>query len=59
MKKPTLYHVTRVATLLWNLDYNEDIQIAGLLHDALEDTEMTRDFIEKKFWKISFRYCRG
>lgn len=51
MKKPTLYHVTRVATLLWNLDYNEDIQIAGLLHDALEDTEMTRDFIEKNFGK--------
>lgn len=51
MKKPALYHVTRVATLLWNLDYNEDIQIAGLLHDALEDTEMTADFIEKNFGK--------
>ncbi len=49
MKKPTLYHVTRVATLLWNLDYSEDIQIAGLLHDALEDTTMTEDFILHNF----------
>lgn len=51
MKKPTLYHSLRVGVYLWNNWYTEDIQIAGLLHDALEDTEMPEEIILNNFWE--------
>lgn len=51
MKKPTLYHAIRVGSLLWNFNYSEDIQIAGLLHDALEDTSMNEEYIKNTFGK--------
>lgn len=50
-KKPTLFHSMRVGSLLWSLGYSEDIQIAGLLHDALEDTSMSEELIETMFGK--------
>ena len=50
MKKPTLFHSLRVGVYLWNNWYSEDIQIAGLLHDALEDTDMTEKVISDNFW---------
>jgi (p)ppGpp synthase/HD superfamily hydrolase len=49
MKKPTLFHSLRVGTYLWNNGYSEDIQIAGVLHDALEDTDMPERIIQEKF----------
>lgn len=50
MKKPTLFHSLRVGTYLWNNWYSEEIQIAWLLHDALEDTEMLESVINDNFW---------
>lgn len=50
MKKPTLFHSLRVGTFLWNNWYSEDIQIAGLLHDVLEDTDMPEGIISNNFW---------
>ena len=50
-KKPALFHSMRVGTYLWNNNYSEDIQIAWLLHDALEDTSMTEEEILKLCWK--------
>jgi len=50
MKKPVLFHSIRVWTYLWNNNYSEDIQIAWLLHDALEDTDIQENVIEKNFW---------
>ena len=50
MKKPTLFHSLRVWTFLWNNWYNEDLQIAWLLHDALEDTNMPESVILDNFW---------
>lgn len=50
MKKPTLYHSLRVWVYLWNHWYTENIQIAGLLHDALEDTDMPEQVIWENFW---------
>ena len=35
-KKPFFYHSIRVWVFLWNQWYSEEIQIAGLLHDALQ-----------------------
>ena len=51
MKKPTLFHSLRVGTFLWNNWYNEDLQIAWLLHDALEDTDMPENIISDIFWE--------
>ena len=51
MKKPTLFHSLRVGTFLWNNWYSEDLQIAWLLHDALEDTKMPESIINDNFWK--------
>ncbi len=50
-KKPTLFHCMRVGAFLWRGNYSEDIQIAGLLHDALEDTSLPENIIETLFWK--------
>lgn len=49
-KKPTLFHSVRVGSFLWNAWYSEDIQIAWLLHDSLEDTDITEKEIEANFW---------
>ncbi len=50
-KKPSLFHSIRVWTYLYNNWYSEDLQIAGLLHDAIEDTTMPKDFIKEKYWE--------
>lgn len=49
-KKPALYHSVRVWVYLWNNNYSEDLQISGLLHDALEDTYIPESLIENEFW---------
>ena len=49
-KKPSLYHSVRVWIYLYNNWYSEDLQIAWLLHDALEDTLMSEWIIRDKFW---------
>lgn len=36
---------------MWNQWYSEEIQIAGLLHDTLEDTSISENTIENLFWK--------
>ena len=50
-KKTIFYHSIRVWVFLWNQWYSEEIQIAGLLHDALEDTSISENTIENLFWK--------
>ncbi len=50
-KKPSLFHSIRVWTYLYNNWYSEDLQIAGLLHDAIEDTPMPKKLIEEKYWE--------
>ncbi len=49
-KKPSFYHSVRVGVYLWNKSYSEDLQIAWLLHDALEDTNMWESDIGDNFW---------
>lgn len=49
MKKPTLFHSVRTGTYLWVNGYSESLQIAGLLHDALEDTDMPEQVISDNF----------
>ena len=46
---PYIQHPTAVALMLDRLGYPEDVVIAGLLHDAAEDTEATLDDIRERF----------
>ena len=48
-KKPTLAHSIRVGSELFRLEYCEDVQIAGLFHDILEDTDLSEEQIEEQF----------
>lgn len=49
-KKPTVYHSIRVAFLLMDLWYDEDIVIWALLHDLIEDSSITYENIIDRFW---------
>ncbi len=48
-RKPVLFHGVRVGTYLYDNGYSEDIVIAGLLHDILEDTDITEKELEESF----------
>lgn len=47
--KPVLLHNIRVGFHLYELGYSEDIVLAGLLHDILEDTETSKSDLKDKF----------
>lgn len=47
--KPTLLHSIRVGLYLFNDGYSREIYIAGLLHDLLEDTRVTKDELIDKY----------
>lgn len=49
--KPVILHSTRVGLNLYDKDYEKRIVISGLLHDLLEDTDVTSDEIRSKFGK--------
>ena len=46
---PYLTHVVAVAWLLDRLGFEEDVVIAGLLHDVVEDTAATLDDVRARF----------
>lgn len=48
---PYLVHPLTVGLILSQVTKNEDIIIAGILHDTVEDTEMTIKELEKEFGK--------
>lgn len=48
---PYIVHPYEVGFILRDNDFDEDIIIAGILHDTLEDTELTREIIESEFGK--------
>lgn len=50
-KTPYFVHPVAVAFLLRGYEYSESIQIAGLLHDVVEDTECSLEQIEEEFGK--------
>lgn len=47
--KPVVFHSLRVGVRLWDLGYGEEVTIAGILHDVLEDTEVTGDELVEEF----------
>ena len=49
--KPVILHSTRVGMALYDRGYQKHIVISGLLHDLLEDTDVTSEAIRLKFGK--------
>jgi (p)ppGpp synthase/HD superfamily hydrolase len=49
---PYLEHVMAVAWILDRAGFNEDVVIAGLLHDLVEDTPTTLEDIETRFGRL-------
>jgi len=47
--KPVVLHSIRVGMYLYQLDYPRDIVISGILHDLLEDTDLSYDILKRKF----------
>ena len=55
LPKPTLLHSVRVGLYLYNHGYDSSLCIAGLLHDLVEDSDVSLDDIEQNFGKeVSF-----
>src|SRR5438045_1481118 len=46
---PYVEHVMGVALILDRLGFAEEVVIAGLLHDAVEDTAVTLEQVEARF----------
>ncbi|OQX50694.1 hypothetical protein B5M47_03440 [candidate division CPR3 bacterium 4484_211] len=47
--KPVIFHSIRVGLYLYSRGYGKDIVIAGLLHDLLEDSNVTYQEIIQRF----------
>ncbi len=47
--KPVIFHSIRVGMVLVEFDCDVDIVVAGILHDLLEDTDVSFQEIEKNF----------
>ena len=47
--KPVLFHSFKVVYKLYQYDYSEEVVIAAILHDLLEDTSITKEDIKIKF----------
>ena len=48
---PYIYHPMEVLQILTEMGCKEDVKIAGVLHDTVEDTDTTIEDIEKEFGK--------
>jgi (p)ppGpp synthase/HD superfamily hydrolase len=48
-RKPVLFHDIRVGVYLYEKNYSRDIILAGLLHDALEFSDITEAMIQNEF----------
>ena len=46
---PYVSHPFAVGLILLNTGYSEDVVIAGILHDVVEDTKFSSKDIEEKF----------
>ena len=54
--EPYIIHPLCVAIILADLELDKETIVAGLLHDAVEDTWMTTEEVEKEFANIAERY---
>jgi len=47
--KPVIFHSLRVGVRLWDHGYGEEVTVAGVLHDVLEDTDVTGEELAEEF----------
>ena len=47
--KPVLLHSIQVAEMLWERGFPQDVVIAAVLHDVVEDTDITIDDVRQSF----------
>jgi len=47
--EPYIIHPLEVAKILYNMGFNDEVIIAGLLHDTVEDTVVSLEEIREKF----------
>ncbi len=47
--EPYISHPFAVGILLYDAGYSDDVVIAGILHDTVEDTDITLDYIRSEF----------
>ncbi len=57
--EPYITHLTAVASLLRQLDADEETIIAALLHDTVEDTDVTYDDLEREFGTTIAKLVEG
>ena len=57
--EPFITHPVAVTELLAEMQLDADALAAGLLHDTVEDTEVTLDEIGARFGPVSPNYRRG
>ncbi len=48
-RKPVLFHGLRVGIYLYEHSYSKEVILAGVLHDILEDTEVTEEELRVEF----------
>ena len=54
--KPVLLHSIQVAEMLWERGYPQDVVTAAVLHDVVEDTDITIDDVAQSFGHQVARY---
>ncbi len=54
--RPYIVHPMEVLYLLTEMNASEELKIAGILHDTVEDTQLTIEDIEKHFGKTVASY---
>ncbi len=47
--KPVLLHSFKVGMTLYNYGYSENVIISGILHDLIEDTDITKEDIKQEY----------
>ncbi len=57
--EPYFNHCIEVASNLVKWDMSSDVIIAGLLHDSIEDTELTKDNVVKEFGNDVYNLVDG
>lgn len=58
-RKPVLFHGIRAGVYLYEREYPQDIVIAGVLHDILEDSEITEQKLREEFGENITRLVRA
>lgn len=50
-KVPYISHPAAVGMVLWKAGFTDEVVMAGILHDVIEDTDYTYDDIQREFGK--------